>query len=89
MTANPLDRLAELQRRYTGPIPKHKLAPLLANATVLEMDIACAHAAIALCERHLATHSHMTDHDRDLCQRQIVASRDWLGRVGAQAQAAE
>jgi hypothetical protein len=53
------------------------------------LDIAHGHAAVALLERHLATHSHMTPHDCALYKRRLVAWRDWLGRVEAQRQAAE
>jgi hypothetical protein len=55
----------------------------------LELDIAGGHAAVALLERHLATHSHMTAGDRALYKRRLVAWQGWLGRVEAQRQAAE
>jgi hypothetical protein len=53
------------------------------------LDIARGHAAVALLERHLATHSHMTAGDRALYKRRLVAWRGWLGRVEARQQTAE
>jgi hypothetical protein len=55
----------------------------------LDLDIARGHAMIALFNRHLATHSHMTTGDCALYKRRLVAWRDWLGRVEARQQAAE
>jgi hypothetical protein len=53
------------------------------------LDIARGRAIIALLNRHLATHSHMTGGDRALYKRCLVAWQGWLGRVEAQRQEAE
>ncbi len=75
------ERLAALERRYTGPIPRRLLAPLLAQASPVEIERARGRAAVTLLERHLDTHSHMTAADRALYKRRLVAWSDWLDRL--------
>lgn len=79
------ERLAELERRYTGPIPRHLLAPLLSAASPREIERARGRAAVALLTRHLASHSHMSVADRGLYRRRLVAWRAWLARLDAAA----
>ena len=77
------ERLAALERRYTGPIPRRLLAPLLAQRTLGEIEHARGCAAVRLLKRHLDTHSHMTITDRALYKRHLAAWRAWLDRVEA------
>jgi hypothetical protein len=80
-TVDRFERLAQLEQRYTGPIPRHLLAPLLAQASPLEIELARGRAAVTLLKRHLDTHSHMTVADRALYKHRLVAWSDWLERL--------
>lgn len=64
MTGSPLAALRDLERRYDGPIPARLLDAALVAGGRHEHDRCRAQAAIALLERHIATHHAMTASDR-------------------------
>ena len=69
MPEDRLDHLGALERRYSGPIPRHLLNPLLLNATVTEIMIGRAHGELRHCRSALATHSQMRARDRAMYLR--------------------
>ena len=73
-TRSPLAALGDLERRYDGPIPARLLEAALVAGRRHEHDRCRAQAAIALLERHIATHHAMTAADRRRYRRWL---RQW------------
>lgn len=70
--------LSELERRFTGPIPPPLLAAWRAGCSERRLAQARGRAIIALLERQLAGHSHMTGADRRNAGLSLAAWREWL-----------
>ena len=70
--------LTELERLYDGPIPTRLIAEMRSQRAGASSARKPALRAIAVLQRQIATHSHMTLADRQNCLDGITAWQRWL-----------
>jgi hypothetical protein len=70
--------LTELERLYDGPIPTNLIAEMRSQRATVSSARKPALRAIAVLQRQITTHSHMTLADRQNCLDSIAAWQSWL-----------